>query len=112
MYTYTTTLFKVKTTEIDYCVEDEDVIDYVDDPDDDEEIENKIDEIKNGLPQELELEIECDPEDLEDMVCDAISEETGWLVNSFSFDIISQEEIEVVPDFPPDADKFGPGYLD
>ena len=73
--------YKVETTQIDYCVEDEDVCDYVNE----DQIDAEIERIKSSLPQRLELEIECEPEDLDDMVCDAIGEETGWLVNSFDY---------------------------
>ena len=91
--------FRVKTTHIDYCVEEEDVCDEIANDleieEDSEEyydaIHNEIKRIKETLPQELILEIECEEEDLDDMVCDAISEETGWLVNGFSYDIISEE---------------------
>ena len=83
--------YKIKVTSVDYCVEDEDVIDYVDDPDDDEEIENKIDEIKNSLPQELDLEVTCSKKNLDDEVCEAISEETGWLVDYFTYDVVGSE---------------------
>ena len=92
--------YKVKTTSIDYCVEDEDVCeDICNDPEIEEDseefydaIEAKIEEIKNSLPQELILEFyDCEREDLDDIVCDAISEETGWLVNSFTYDIIEEK---------------------
>ena len=91
--------FRVKTTHIDYCIEEEDVMeDICEDAsieEDSEEFYDAIDaeikRIKSELPQHLELEIECEEEDLDDMVCDAISEETGWLVNGFTYDIISEE---------------------
>ena len=92
--------YKVKTTSVDYCVEEEDICDTfeeqhpeveVDSDEYCEAIDAEITRLKNSLPQTLELEIECDPEDLDDMVCDAISEETGWLVNSFTYDIIEQK---------------------
>ena len=90
--------FRVRTTHIDYCVEEEDVMeDICEDAsieEDSEEfydaIDAKIKEVKESLPQHLELEIECEEEDLDDMVCDAISEETGWLVNGFAYDIIEE----------------------
>ena len=87
--------YKVKVNSVDYCVTEEDVIDYVSD-DEDEDIEDKIKEIKSGLPQELVLVITCDcaPEYVEDEIADAISEETGWLINSFTYNIISETEIE------------------
>ena len=87
--------YKVKVNSVDYYVTEEDVIDYVSD-DEDEDIDDKIKEIKSGLPQELFLVITCDcaPEYVEDEIADAISEETGWLINSFTYDIISETEIE------------------
>ena len=74
-------------------ITEEDVIDYVSD---DEDVADKIKEIKSGLPQELVLVVTCDcaPEYVEDEIADAISEETGWLINSFTYNIISETEIE------------------
>ena len=85
--------YKVKVNSVDYCVTEEDAIDYVSD---DEDIADKIKEIKSGLPQELALVITCDcaPEYVEDEIADTISEKTGWLINSFTYDIISETEIE------------------
>ena len=85
--------WKLKCYNIDYCVEEEDVIDSVavrpqyttswyD------AIEEKIEEIKADLPKEVIIEIECDEEDLEDVAVDALSEETGWLINSFDYEIL------------------------
>ena len=93
--------YQIKVTSVDYCVEDEDVIDYVSEDPTDEEIENKIAEIKATLPQELDLEITCELEDLEDEIADAISDETGWLNNSFTYDIVSETEVD--DDDYPDA---------
>ena len=85
--------YKVKVNSVDYCVTEEDVIDYVSD---DEDIDDKIKEIKSSLPQELVLVItsNCAPEYVEDEIAEATSEETGWLTNSFTYDIISETEIE------------------
>lgn len=93
--------YKVETTAIDYCIEEEDVCwKFDNDPsieEDSEEyydaIHNEIDEIRKSLPQVLTLEIECEPEDLDDMVCDAISNETNWLVNSFKYNIVEEKEV-------------------
>ena len=87
--------YKVKVNSVDYYVTEEDVIDYVSD-DEDEDIDDKIKEVKSDLPQELVLVVTCDcaPEYVEDEIADAISEETGWLINSFTYDIISETEIE------------------
>jgi hypothetical protein len=94
--------YKVRTTYIDYYVTKEDVEETVlDDLDEleresmsedelDEIIEQAIETTRSGLPQELELEITCEPEDLEDMIVDAISEEVGWLVNYFEYVIIEE----------------------
>ena len=92
-------LYKVKTTYIDYSVTEEDVCQVVDnDPtieEDSEEyydaIHAEIKKIRESLPQELELEIECEPEDLDNEVCEAVSEETNWLVNEVCYNIISKE---------------------
>lgn len=92
--------YKVKTTSIDYCVEEEDVCwQFDNDPEIEEDSEEYYDaiaaeirKIKASLPQTLELEIECEPEDLGDEVCEAISEETGWLVNDFSFEILKEKK--------------------
>ena len=92
-------LYKVKTTSIDYSVTDEDVCWQVDnDPEIEEDSEEYYDaihaevaRIKKELPQTMELEIECEEEDLSFEVCDAVSEQTGWLVNSVSYEIISKE---------------------
>lgn len=85
--------YKVRTKYIDYCIEDGDIIDcfWPECQDwDEEQFEKKIDELRYELPQHLSFEIECEPELLECMVCEAISEETGWLVNIFSYDIIEE----------------------
>jgi hypothetical protein len=91
--------YRIKTTHIDYSVGYEDInFDQWDScfntEEDMDKAERKADEeikkIKDSLPQELILEIECEPEDLDDMVGDAISEETGWLVEGFSYDIIEE----------------------
>ena len=88
-------LYKLKTTSIDYCVETEDLwfLDNVEDLTD-EDFDREIKRIKGELPQELELEITCEPEDLEDCIADAISEEIGWLVESFSYEIVAEELAE------------------
>lgn len=94
--------YKIKVTAVDYYVSDEDVCESVCEDvtieEDSEEfydvINAKIKEVKESLPQTMELEIECEPEDLDDMVCDAVSEETGWLNNSVTYEIISDSEVE------------------
>lgn len=95
--------YKIQVTSVDYYVTYEDInYDPYDTAFDDEETIKKneakadqmIEDIKNSLPQELDLEIEAEPEDLEDIIADTISEETGWLNNSFTYKILSQEEAD------------------
>ena len=83
--------YDIKVTSIDYCVTEEDAIDYVSD---DEDIDDKIKEIKSELPQVMYLTITCESEDLEDEIAEAISAETGWLNNSFTYHVISETEIK------------------
>jgi len=85
--------FKVKCYDIDYCVEEEDVEDLIEDNDididDDEAIEQLIQDVKNELPKEVILNIDCDEDELDDdLIVDELSDETGWLINSYSYDII------------------------
>ena len=77
----------VKVVSVDYAIESYDVDEF--DVMSDEEVEAEIARVKASLPQELELEVECKPDDLDEMVADAISNETGWLVNDCEYDIVS-----------------------
>jgi len=69
--------YKVRVYDIDYDIKEEDV-------DDDLSIEY----VRGLLPTELELEITCEEDFLEDEITEAISEETGWLVNTYKYEII------------------------
>lgn len=78
--------FKVHVFEIDYDITAEDLIDY-DLPEnaDEEIIQTQIDQLKAGLPQDLVVEIDAEEgDDLSYLVCEAISNETGWCVNWFA----------------------------
>lgn len=95
--------YKIKVTSVDYNITYEDInfdpFDSVfNSADDMDEAERRADEeiakIKLELPQELHLIITCEPEDLDDEIADAISEETGWLNNSFTYDIVSETEVD------------------
>lgn len=85
--------YTVRTISIDYCVEVEDLW-FVDGVEDftNEDFDREIQRIKDELPQDLELEITCEPEDLDEMVGDAIAEEVGWLINGCEYEVISKEE--------------------
>ena len=81
--------FTIKVTGVDYYISEEDFWD-IDDP---EEVDAAIRKVRNELPQHLTLEIECidNKGALEDAIADAISEETGWLNNSFEYEIVNKE---------------------
>ena len=84
--------FTIKVTGVDYYISEEDFWD-IDDP---EEVDAAIRKTRNELPQRLTLEIECidDKGALEDMIADAISEETGWLTNCFEYRIEKKELVD------------------
>ena len=82
---------------IDYCIEPEDLEinedDYALRSDYLRDCENVIDGILEDLPDELFLELDFWEEecfDTEEELADAISDITGWLVNSFDY-----EKVEV-----------------
>ena len=86
--------YHIEVLDVVYSVTDEDVCSEIDnDPTivkNSEEyysaIQNKIAEIKNQLPTRMSFDIECDNiYDLEDLVCDYITEKTGWLVYVFNY---------------------------
>lgn len=89
--------FKVKVSRVNYDVDyyscsdivaeaDPDVDDCSDEFD--QLVYAKIEEIKAQLPQEMELELECERDDLEDYIADEISEKTNWLVYDFDYSIL------------------------
>lgn len=92
-------VYRVKVTSIDYCIEEEDVMeDICEDASIEEDSEEfydaihaKIEEIRNSLPQTMELEIECEPDELDYLVCDEVSEETGWLNYSVTYEILEEK---------------------
>lgn len=82
--------YKIRVYDIDYCVEAQD-LDYLwpENQDwDEEDYDKKIAQIKKELPQDLLFSITCGKDEIEDNICDAIGNETGWLVNGFSYDIL------------------------
>ena len=85
------TEFEVKVYDIDYCIDEEDLEanDFDVDEMSEDEIEAAIQKIVATLPKELVLTVECTEDALEDVLVDAISEETGWLINNFQYEIIN-----------------------
>lgn len=74
----------VHVFDIDYYVTEEDV-----------DNESEIEEIKAKLPQDLYFSFEEyfeDDSELEERIADAISDETGWLVETFDYELLSEEE--------------------
>ena len=86
---------KVKVYNVEYCVEEEDVCeDVINDLDIEEdseeyyeEINKKIEEVKNSLPKEFELTLNYNHtiEYLEDDIVKSIEDETGWLVEHYNW---------------------------
>ena len=80
--------YKILVTSIGYEIDAEDLgfslQDYQEGYD---EVEQEIEKFKSTLPQSLEVELDCEGQDLEDCILNAISDETGYLVNSFTYKI-------------------------
>ena len=97
--------FKIRTTDIDYHVSNDDVYEKVCEDasieEDSDEFYEAIEKARVELEKELDfdskmqnLEFEfydCEKEDLDELVCDAISSETGWLINGFNYEIIESK---------------------
>lgn len=86
----------IRITNIDWCVEDEDVIQdlYGDDEDfeaNEENVRNVIDSIKRDLPTEewMPTNKQRLANDLA-LVADWLSDKYGWLVNSFNYNIVDE----------------------
>ena len=80
---------KVKVTNIDYAIEEEDLLDG-----------ETIEEIKADLPKELTFDIrkeDWEDEDPDELISDCIGEETGWLVYGFDYDILGWFDYDAEP---------------
>ena len=94
--------YRVRTTSIDYYLHRSDVEEDVRSTLDEDElesmsedalnelIEQTIEDTISELPQELEFEIDCNEIDLEDILCDWISSETGYFINDFEYVILEE----------------------
>ncbi len=84
--------YVVRAHDIEYDINAEDMLlDYDNDELDEmteDEIEDALQEFKASLPKELVLTVFCAPDDLDESVVEAISDEVGYLVDSFDYDII------------------------
>ena len=97
--------FKVRTTDVDYYVSNDDVYEKVCEDasieEDSDEFYDAIEKARTELEKELDFDPEmqnlefefydCEKEDLDELVCDAISSETGWLINGFNYEIIESK---------------------
>lgn len=74
---------KVAVSKIKWCIEQEDVEETVifNHEPTQEDIEREIEVIKESLPTEVVMEV-----DDEDEIADKLSDEYGWLVESFEYD--------------------------
>lgn len=71
-----------KVTKIEYSVSEQDA----------EDNNMTVEEIIDALPKELTISVDVfNDDDVEALLTDAISDETGWLIESFKFDIIKEE---------------------
>ena len=109
---------KVKVTDVDWDVEEQDLIDSMKgDPNDPSQVKMEIDTVKLNLNKRLEsdpyVEVEyCPGDDLDELVGDAISEKFGWLVNGFNFEPVEDgedtgetgQEVEIVKEEDDDTD--------
>lgn len=80
--------YKILVTAIDYEIDAEDLgFSLQDYQEDYNKVEQEVEKFKSTLPQTLEVKLECEEQDLEDYILNAISDETGYLVNSFTYKI-------------------------
>ena len=78
----------VRVKNIDWCIEEEDVMDGFDYEPTQEEVQQAIDGIKADLPTDCIIDVDGDDfyDDRDEAVCEALSDQYGWLVNSFEID--------------------------
>lgn len=74
--------YLVKVTDIDYDVSEGDLGLSANDDLSDEAIDEKIKALKETLPQELTVEVTCNPDEIEDYIADEILDITNFGVNS------------------------------
>ena len=75
---------------LDILLKEFEILDYVNETRFDVELDKNDRSLVNKILKERGYKVFEDEEEQEE----AISEETGWLINSFTYDIISETEIE------------------
>lgn len=88
--------YTVQVNDVDYEVTEQDVMDYIPEfhQDDQDFIDDMVFNVKYGINQKFVLEIECEPDELDELVCDEITHKSGWLVNTFNYEILKEEDID------------------
>ena len=88
----------VQCTDIDWCVEIEDVCDT--ESMTDKEIDDAIEEIEANLPSRKYYALETPTNDLEavqsfvNSLADKLSDDYGWLINAFNYKLIGVDDKE------------------
>lgn len=89
--------FQVKN--INWCVEEEDVMDELGENPSTTEIEAATSEIKSQLPKSQFIDFQSDNlteiKEKADTLADILSDEHGYLVESFSFEIIDENNKKI-----------------
>lgn len=76
---------KFQITNIDWCIDKDELIDIIEESEDSNPLTTARNLLKQ-LPEEMEIEVTFDKnEDVDDIICDELSNKTGWLVNSFNY---------------------------
>ena len=88
--------YTVKVTDVDYEVTEEDIMEFVPEmyENDQDFIDDMVLNVKYGINQNFILDIECEPDELDELVCDEITHKSGWLVNTFNYEILKEEDIK------------------
>lgn len=91
-----TTIVGIKATEIDWCVDIDDIpFHYDNEEEHEEEIEAAIEEIESGLPNEEFIPFVND--DIDEIcqkvstIADILSDKYGFLVNAFNYHLIGED---------------------
>ena len=74
--------YTIRITSVDYDITHGDI-----DACDEKETIKEIKRIIRSLPQKMVFQIKCEIDDLEGEIINAVSDRTGWLVNSVQYEI-------------------------
>ena len=85
-------LYKVRVSNIQYDIDDETIMDYLNTENDDL-IEKERKRIRKHLPNWFDLQIECEPCELDDYVIDEVTNRTGWLNYGCNYRILKETRL-------------------